>query len=349
MEPIISVLIPVYNVEKYLERCLDSICNQTMKEIEIIIVDDGSTDRSGEIIKEYANHNKNIIHIHQKNGGESSARNAAIPLAKGKYISFVDSDDWIAENMLETLYKHAEKENADIVMCNIIRAVNSEQLDPTKPIKEYTMKANPENISEICYQLLYEENGASLCNKLYRATFMKQFNGGFGDVQIGTDLTFNLKLLMYMPKISVIDQNLYYYFVNTTSVTHKYAQDQMKQFANIMAEVTVLADANGISENIKKFLPLIAFRGFTIVLYNSYKYNNGILFLRSKIKEMMSDEMYYKWIKQGVTSQSTSLIKDRYNKIHVDIVFFLLLKRGYTLAALIEWVKFFLVTSKRHK
>lgn len=114
----VSVIVPIYNVEEYLVRCVKSIQNQTLRDIEIILVDDGATDRSGYMCDEMARYDERIKVIHKKNGGLSDARNAGIDVAKGDFVFFVDSDDWIDEDTLELLYKIAIDENADIVECS---------------------------------------------------------------------------------------------------------------------------------------------------------------------------------------------------------------------------------------
>lgn len=117
MFPKISVIVPVYKVEEYLEECIESLVNQTMKEIEIILVDDGSPDHCGAICDQYAQKYSNITVIHQKNGGLSCARNQGLSIAKGEYISFVDSDDYVKENMLETLYNACMKNHTKMAAC----------------------------------------------------------------------------------------------------------------------------------------------------------------------------------------------------------------------------------------
>ena len=119
-QALISVIIPVYNVEEYLRECVDSVLNQTYKDSEIILVDDGSTDSSGEICDEYVEKDERISVIHQKNGGLSDARNTGLANANGKYIYFLDSDDYIAPNALETLYRVAEKESSEIVFFDAV-------------------------------------------------------------------------------------------------------------------------------------------------------------------------------------------------------------------------------------
>ncbi len=113
--PLISIIVPIYQVELYLEKCIDSIINQTYKNLEIILIDDGSPDRCGAICDEYAGKDSRIRVIHQKNGGLSAARNAGLDIAKGDYIQFVDSDDWIEPEACETVLTIAEEQHADIV------------------------------------------------------------------------------------------------------------------------------------------------------------------------------------------------------------------------------------------
>lgn len=117
----ISVIIPVYNVEKYLKKCIQSVINQSLKEIEIILVDDGSGDLSGKICDDFAKCDSRIKVIHQKNRGPSAARNRGIETARGEYISFVDSDDYLDEKMLEVLYSKGKEHNIDIVFCDLVR------------------------------------------------------------------------------------------------------------------------------------------------------------------------------------------------------------------------------------
>lgn len=115
--PKISIIVPIYNVEKYIEKCIQSILNQTFSDFELILVNDGSTDSCGEICDKYKKLDDRIIVIHKVNGGLSSARNAGIDIARGEYIGFIDSDDYIHEKMYEILYNNAITYNSDIVIC----------------------------------------------------------------------------------------------------------------------------------------------------------------------------------------------------------------------------------------
>lgn len=136
MNPLISVIVPVYNVEKYLNRCIDSILNQTFKQIEIILVDDGSTDKSSIICDEYCDSYENVKVIHKENNRVAAARNDGIKIATGKYISLVDSDDWIEPNMLEEMYNKAEEFQTDITMCDFKKAGIESEYTVSQPIRE---------------------------------------------------------------------------------------------------------------------------------------------------------------------------------------------------------------------
>ena len=119
MEDLISVIIPVYNVEKYLPECIESVLKQTHTNLEIILVDDGSPDNSPQICDEYAQKDSRIKVIHKENGGVSSARNEGLKIAKGEWISFIDADDWVEKNFCEILLNKAVKTQSDIALCRI--------------------------------------------------------------------------------------------------------------------------------------------------------------------------------------------------------------------------------------
>ena len=126
--PKVSIISPMYNVEKYLKKCLESYVNQTLIDIEIILVDDGSPDNSGKIADEYAKRDSRIRVIHKKNAGVSAARNDGLSIAKGEYVIFCDSDDWMNENACEILYSAAKKNNADISIADVYMAYSNKNI-----------------------------------------------------------------------------------------------------------------------------------------------------------------------------------------------------------------------------
>jgi len=134
----ISIIVPVYNVERYIRKCVKSLINQTYKNIEIILVNDGSPDNCGQICDDFAREDRRIVVIHKENGGLCSARNAGLSVATGKYIGFVDSDDWIRADMYEYLYINAKSHDADIACCNYYRVTaKSKWLGSKKTSKKF--------------------------------------------------------------------------------------------------------------------------------------------------------------------------------------------------------------------
>lgn len=124
---LLSIIVPVYNVKSYLKKCVESIINQTYTNLQIILVDDGSTDGSQDICDEFAQRDSRIVVIHKENGGQSTARNVGMDRAKGVYIAFVDSDDWLEPNMYEALISQLEKHEADIVACSFYECKGDEK------------------------------------------------------------------------------------------------------------------------------------------------------------------------------------------------------------------------------
>ena len=162
----VSVIVPVYNVEKYIRKCLDSLVNQTLENIEIIIVDDGSTDTSKDIIKEYMDKYKNIKYYQKENGGLGDARNYGLQYATGKYIAFLDSDDYIRVRTYQLMYEKAEKEDSDIVECNFYWTYQNRK---RKDIGEkYFGK-----------QEMFEKARVIAWNKLYRKEMLDRANVEF--------------------------------------------------------------------------------------------------------------------------------------------------------------------------
>ena len=218
----VSVIIPVYNSEKYLNKCLDSLVNQTLRDIEIIIVNDGSTDNSEKIIKCYLNDSR-INYFAQENQGQAAARNRALKLAKGEYISFVDSDDYVDLNMLEELY-NAANSMYDIVVCDF-----------------YQTYLNGENIDEYCSILKKSEGvisckdylfaGAGPWNKIYKRNFLMDNNFNFPEGIVYEDYASIPTLAIYNPKIYYVKMAFLHYVQSEESTMR--ATAYRKKFENI--------------------------------------------------------------------------------------------------------------------
>lgn len=211
----ISIVVPVYKVEKYLERCLDSIVNQTYQNLEIILIDDGSTDKSGEICDEYKKKDKRITVIHQVNAGLSGARNAGVDISTGEFIGFVDSDDYINERMYEVLLKNILEKKADISVCRHFRfsgeqAMMEKQTDWN--INVLTSQEALINLHGMDGQLF-----TLAWNKLYRRELFIGLRYPLRKLNEDEFLTY--KLIDRAKSIVVTDEILYYYFQNSDSIT----------------------------------------------------------------------------------------------------------------------------------
>ena len=216
--PLVSIIIPVYNVEKYLEECLESACNQTLKDIEIICVDDGSTDRSREIIVSYAERDPRIYLIDSPHGGASSARNRGIEHARGTYIQFLDSDDYIEPMMSSIMYSTMTTHNVDIVMCGITTLYEEGQEYRDKEALEYYYKKEREglytiNVATMAYTL------ASVCVKMIKKTVLDAYNIRFLENKTYEDNYFTLAYLTVVESIYFIKEPLYYRRLRSESIT----------------------------------------------------------------------------------------------------------------------------------
>ena len=243
----ISVIIPVYNVEKYLSQCLDSILNQTFKDFECICVNDGSTDNSLSILQKYASKDNRIKIINQENKGLSGARNSALKVVNGKYITFIDSDDFVSGDYLEKLINLAEKENSDIVYCRhkmyysfdnkYENGPNREKLN--KLFFEYS-KSKQKN-KQIKYILDIVENSRSACMKLYKTDVIENNDiSFFEDIYAEEDFSFNVLVNLYSKKISLLDEEIYYYRKQINSITtnkETFRINAIKSFAFLTREI----------------------------------------------------------------------------------------------------------------
>lgn len=215
---LISVIVPIYNVEENLERCLESILNQTYTNMEIILVDDGSPDRCGEICDIYLKKDNRVRVIHKQNGGLSDARNAGLNIAKGKYIGFVDSDDYIELEMYESLISAIQKENAMIACCGIIREYeNGNQLIIRTPNKSKTY-TSVQAIKQCLYQ---DEIGVSVWCKLFDRNIFKELRFPVGETN--EDAAILLETLE-KGKLVHTGKALYHYMIRDNSITATFSE-----------------------------------------------------------------------------------------------------------------------------
>lgn len=212
----VSVIVPVYNVEDYLRKCIDSIIDQSYKNIEIILVDDGSPDGCPAICDEYAKWERRIKVIHKGNGGLSDARNSGILESSGEYIAFVDSDDYIAADFIKVLLDQAVKHEADISVCNFYRVYDQKLVAETKPV-HFAELTNIEAMRDVfAYPSLCD---IMSCNKLYKRELFVKNEVAFPVGKIYEDDFVTYKLCYYADRVVFIDEPLYYYTQREGSIT----------------------------------------------------------------------------------------------------------------------------------
>lgn len=219
----ISVVIPVYNVEKYLSECLDSVINQTYKNLQIILVDDGSTDFSGKICDVYAEKDNRITVVHQKNAGAGAAKNTGLELIDGDYFSIIDSDDYIELDMYEKMVNSLEKYNADIVQCLFRNVYVNDSFD-----RKYKIKGSyPKVLTSKSFlkEYLYDWKYAIFWNKLFKSSLLKEIRFPVG--RKIDDEFFTYKLVCNAKKVVNIDNILYNYRMRKTSVMNENNSDRL--------------------------------------------------------------------------------------------------------------------------
>lgn len=227
----ISVIVPVYNVEDLLPRCVDSILNQTKENIEILLVDDGATDSSGVICDDYAKKEERIRVIHKPNGGLTSAWKAGAAAAKGAYLGFVDSDDWIDEDMYERMWESAAKYHSDIVVCGLVFDYEDTSMEKRQEISGFEKEYYNRQALEKLYPALINDGhffGRMLqparVTKLYRRELVeKNMPLCKEEVTVGEDMQLTLPALLDAKSMSVVkDFYPYHYWFNQKSMTGKY-------------------------------------------------------------------------------------------------------------------------------
>lgn len=214
----ISIIIPVYNVKRYLRKCIDSILAQTFTDYEVILVNDGSTDGSEEICAQYAMNDSRIIVVNQSNGGLSAARNTGLKIACGEYIAFVDSDDWIHKDMYRILYENSIKHDADIVMCGF-SLTSSERVSEIIPLRPgVEILTNKEALLNLSQKSTFVKM-VVVWNKLYKKELWKKLR--YPEGFINEDNYVSYKLLYNSNKVVLVEAAMYYYRQRANSIMKK--------------------------------------------------------------------------------------------------------------------------------
>ena len=222
--PKVSVIVPVYNVEKYIQKCLESLVNQTLEEIEIIIVNDGTKDNSMKIVKEYQKkYPRKIVCLEKQNGGLSDARNYALPYAKGEYIAFLDSDDYVEINMYKDMYELAKNENSDMVECDFFWEYPNKVKIDTGEIYN-NKKEMAERVRVVAW------------NKLIKREILEQSKIIFPVGYQYEDVEFTYKLIPYLEKVSFLKKPCIHYIQRENSISNS-QNERTKEIFSVLEHV----------------------------------------------------------------------------------------------------------------
>lgn len=330
----VSVIVPVYKVpEKSLRLCIESILLQTLKEIEIILVDDGSPDNCGEICEEYAEKDKRIKIIHKKNGGLSSARNAGFLASSGRWIMFVDGDDWIDFNMCEIMYKRGEKTEVQLVICRVSKEY------PYKSVLYKTFLEDNKIYTEkeckwLQQQILnFKANIATAYAKLIKRSLLKDNNILHDEIlkQGAEGIEFNLRLFEKLERALYVDRAFYHYVYNENSISASHNEKNHYYVIKCFEKIKIFIEE---SENKKQLLPWFYNRLLYVIITTAI---SGYFNPNNTEKYSVKKEKYKTYLKQRIIKEAISLnvVKDlsRQRKIILWIIehklFFILNIIGY--------------------
>ena len=266
-QPAVSVIVPVYKAENYLHRCIDSLLAQTFTDFELLLVDDGSPDRSGEICDEYAAKDSRVRVFHKENGGVSSARQYGIDNALGEYTIHADPDDWVEPEMLEELYQKAKQEDADMVICDFFVYNNNNIYVKQQPSSLYYRDVQSD---------LFRNLHGSCWNKLIKRSCLKRYDISFPvEISFCEDLFFNVNLLNYPLRISYLP-NAYYHYVqneNVNSLVKMYDADTYKSDVKLLERLKkITIGTSSYKFCLRKMSYLIMFRMFKSGLFSSFNF-----------------------------------------------------------------------------
>ncbi len=249
----LTVIVPVYNVENYLRKCLDSLTGQTLKEIEILAVNDGSTDGSLAILEEYAARDERIKLLNKENGGLSDARNFAFPYIKGEYVGFIDSDDFVDTDMYKVMYEKAVESGSDIVECNLHHTFDDGEDTEIG-----------EHITDKDEMIM---NGRSVVwNKIYKSSWLLSTGVQFPKGLIYEDVNFYVKLIPYLNKISYVEEPFVHYVQRSSSINNHQTLKTL-QILDILDDIYSFYQKNGFLDKYRDALEFLYTR---ILLCSSF-------------------------------------------------------------------------------
>lgn len=341
---LVTVVLPIYNVEQYLDRCINSVVNQTYKNLEIILVDDESPDNCPKMCDEWAKMDSRIKVIHKKNQGLGYARNTGIDSATGEYIYFVDSDDYIAMDTIELAYKAAAENNADMVTFGYNQVDSNGNIQksyipkPQKNIYEYAEVQN-----EFLADMIAPDTKSgkasnlwmSMCGALFSMELIQKHNWRLVSEReiISEDVYSLLKLYKYVNKVIVLSKAFYFYCENPTSLTHTYRIDRFEKIKHFYLECKILCSKYNYNDAIYDRLNYIYLSYIIAAFKMIVRSDNSKLEKKQILKDIIDDSLTQDVLKQTVLKKEKSFRKIfltllKYKKYNLCYLLLLLKTRG---------------------
>ncbi|MCL2630166.1 MAG: glycosyltransferase [Firmicutes bacterium] len=337
----------MYNAEKYIEKCLLSVASQTYGNLEIVVVNDGSTDNSLAVVSEFAKADNRIVVINKENGGVASARNAGLDVAIGDYIAFVDSDDYIDSKMYEKLFEAIQNNSADTAFCGFVRVIG-DRFVRRHEANIGRLAENPQNIASF-FEIkglkstspdseFTENTMGSTCRVLFNRKLIESSKLRFPqDIFIAEDLVFLLNYLLLCKKVSVVNENLYYYLCNPVSATSKrYKKNYLENEKALYGYITAVLAKNSFLTAQQKSTLLSKFKllSCSTIVRNELGYNEAGI---ARMRKLAKCDKYFR----GLLPFPSLFLAQREQGFK-KAVFFLLIKFrcwGTVKSFLLRWEK----------
>lgn len=284
--PKISIIVPVYNSEKYLSTCVDSLVSQTLKEIEIIFVNDGSTDNSSEIIRLYCDKHTNIKIIEINNSGSSLARKTGVQNAIGEYVCFVDSDDYVEPEFCEALYKLASLNNAQLVECNYFKfSDNFENIKKLYPDydEEFTFSREEFLDKVVKMTIINSEVGVVMWNKIYQTEIVKKYVLDYGN-DVLEDYLFNMQYYEQVHKYVFTSKPLYHYRISENSFSRRFNSNAFSVLLKVQEKKQIFMHSIGLNDEKCLQLSYIWFINYVESILRTLFFLKQILHWQRKVR-----------------------------------------------------------------
>lgn len=320
----ISIIVPIYNVERYLDRCMQPLLHQTLHDIEIILVDDGSPDQCPNLCDDYARRDSRIKVIHQKNGGLGFARNSGLEIATGEYVAFCDSDDFVERNMYASLYEEAKASDADVVFSNFFIETRKGQWIENKEVSERTEWRGKEieafmldMVASAPYMKQERRYQMSVWHSIYRRSIIEDHHLRFlSEREVGSeDFPFQMEFMKLAKKIVFIPTALYYYCNNMSSLTAKYNTDMFDRYKKLYRVLSdILWKEDICQQRLDRF-----FIGYSRYCIMQLVTNKSVNNRHKLLKDLLND---------GIWNDIGMRYKAHYLPLYSRIIYVLTLKKN---------------------